>query len=149
MPKNNKVQFWRSVFCDVIEEYQHIKSITGTLSAINYEVALDGSSGGSRCSKVVRPSLSDFVCDVETAARRALSNNKQHLKFFLQYYVAGEPTRFSLETNAEAQKAQSQRFAEMVIPSVEQGDMNNEVMAKVGRIFLARRRNLCPVRKQQ
>ncbi len=60
---------WQRIFDTVIRKYIEVKMTHGTHKALNY--AHTSSGGGN--PYIVRPSLSDFICDVEIKARKALS----------------------------------------------------------------------------
>lgn len=66
---------WRQAFDAVIERYTHVKSTHGTngTQKVIDPRRLEQPSGTLRSHKLVQPSLSDFLCDVELAAKWALS----------------------------------------------------------------------------
>jgi hypothetical protein len=75
-------RFWKSAFQTVIEQYQEIRAANEGAGALNYE-KLSNAGGFATCTynpRVVKPTLSDFVCDVEIAARTTL--DKAELKTF-------------------------------------------------------------------
>lgn len=127
---------WRDIFLQVIEAYQQVKSTTGSIGSLNYEKALDGSSGGA-CSKYVKPSMSDFIGDVELAARAALSTNEE-LRFFYDHYVPVDAGRPSILTNAAAQREQASHYGETAVAEVPNNALNLAVMEKVGRVLQAK-----------
>jgi hypothetical protein len=85
---------WQQVFKEVMEHYVDAKSSTGSMKSLNYENALEGSVSGAN-TKVVKPSLSDFVCDVELAVRRVLSYNE--LVALFEHVYDGTPETPEIE----------------------------------------------------
>lgn len=85
--------------------FTETKMTHGTNAAIDYERALGGAKGPQNCTNVVRPSISDFISDVEVAARRALS--KPLFKRFRAVYV--DQLLFEDELTAEEKEAIEQK----------------------------------------
>lgn len=113
--KIDQHQRWRSIFAAVIEEYQDLKSRVGHTVSFDYEqIGMAAGGGGGRCTKIVAPNVSDFICDVELAARRVL--NPSEFGFFQHFYIGlADPN---------------------TIPH--KSALNMAVMEKVGRILQAR-----------
>jgi hypothetical protein len=109
----NKRAMWYGVFDEVVEQYQNIKSMLGTISGMNYEKALQGTEGSGGVN-LVRPMLIDFVADVELKAQRALKSNPDQLEHWKMYY------------------------ASLNHVSVLNTELNDKVKMKVGRMLLAK-----------
>ncbi len=136
--RTNVRQQWKDVFDAVIEHYQEVKSSNSHLGALNYEEAGVG-TGSGRCTKIVRPSNCDFICDVERAARRALRDNDEELAFFQTHYSGFSTKRPGIYTTKDAQiKAV---LDESYLPPLDptKGGLNDSVREKVGKILMARR----------
>jgi hypothetical protein len=86
-PRRNKKEFWRSVFRKVMSYYDELKSSHGTNSCEGFYKALsrEGTNGGKFNPRVVRATPSDFICDLELAARRVLT--KEEHRFFKLVYL--------------------------------------------------------------
>lgn len=80
---------WRSAFDVVIPTFMEIKQSHGHLGAIDYSKALEATGGGAS-KGIVRVSISDFLCEVEIAARRALT--AEEYDFFKTVYVNAAET---------------------------------------------------------
>jgi hypothetical protein len=71
-------------FNAVIPVWQETRSASGGLEAMDYGKNQGGFASNTACSAVVRPSKSDFSCDVEIAARRSLE--AAELAWFNEFY---------------------------------------------------------------
>jgi hypothetical protein len=71
-------------FNAVIPVWQETMAASGGLDAMNYGKREGGFASNTACSAVVRPSKSDFVCDIEIAARRSLE--VAELRWFKKFY---------------------------------------------------------------
>jgi hypothetical protein len=71
-------------FNAVIPVWQETRSASGGLEAMDYGKNQGGFASNTACSAVVRPSKSDFSCDVEIAARRSL--DAVQLAYFNKFY---------------------------------------------------------------
>lgn len=79
-------EIWRAAFFSVITAYQETKSVVGSTGAIDYaQAVLDPGTNLQSVDGHCKPSLSDFLCDVELAAKKAL--NEEDYKFFVKYFV--------------------------------------------------------------
>jgi len=89
--RNNK-KYWRYVFRKVISRYEEVKETRGTVSAPNIYDAVGNYSPGSLTfnPRVVRVNSSDFIADVELAAKRALENSPAELALFRAVYINGQ-----------------------------------------------------------
>jgi hypothetical protein len=57
-----------------MDHYMEVKRSHGSTPSRDYETLIeDGPPDGNRNTKFVRPNISDFLCDVELAAKRALT----------------------------------------------------------------------------
>ena len=74
---------WRQAFDSVIDIYVSVKSTHGSNRNIDYQ-KLEQTKGNSS-HKIVRPSPSDFICDVELAAAKTL--NEVELIIFRQCFM--------------------------------------------------------------
>jgi len=83
--QTNSRHEWINAFIAVMEQYREPRQTQGSVGALDYERA-GNSTGGARCSKIVRPSVLDFLCDVELAAHRALSNDQEAKVLFDFFY---------------------------------------------------------------
>ena len=83
--RTNSRHEWINAFIAVMEQYREPRQTQGSVGALDYERA-GNSTGGARCSKIVRPSVLDFLCDVELAAHRALSNDQEATTLFNVFY---------------------------------------------------------------
>lgn len=63
---------WVLVFDEVYAAYKELNETYGTNAAIDYFIALDGSSGGSGNTHYVTPNMGDFITDFELQAKRVL-----------------------------------------------------------------------------
>lgn len=90
-PKRNKKEFWRSVFRKTMAYYDELRASHGTNSCEGFYkgLAREGTNGGKHNPRVVRTSPSDFICDLELAARRVLS--KEEYRFFKLVYLDKDP----------------------------------------------------------
>lgn len=106
MKTKNLKSLWERAFSDVMEEYQEIKATLGSSSCEGFYNGLAREGGRTAMNtRVVRPSVIDFVADVELAARRAL--HPAEFTFFRQYYINGEnlqPERVELYDKTVQQK---------------------------------------------
>lgn len=69
----------------VVEMYLEQKRSHGSVGCMDYERALTATGGGGANPRIVRPTISDFICDVEIAARRALTQSEYAV--FQRLYV--------------------------------------------------------------
>lgn len=83
--KLNSREIWSKAFFSVISAYQETKTVIGTSGAIDYSKALLNPSTSLQVVGHIKPSLLDFICDVELTARKAL--NDEDFKFFQTYFV--------------------------------------------------------------
>lgn len=93
--RRNKKELYRSVFRRVMSRYDEIKSVNGTQSCAGFYAGLarEGSGGGFN-PKIVAPSASDYICDVEITARRVL--DKEEYRFFKLAYISKDEEVTSL-----------------------------------------------------
>lgn len=98
----NKKEFWRSVFRQVMARYEEIKSVNGTRSCAGFYKGLtrEGTNGGKFNPKIVTPTASDYICDVELTARRVL-NKHEHRFFKLVYLLKDQELTKLLETRED------------------------------------------------
>jgi hypothetical protein len=87
MPLKSRRTQQIEAFEAIIPVWQETRFASGGLDAMNYSRNEGGSASNTACSSVVRPSKSDFVCDVEISARRSLS--EKQLAYFNSYYRDG------------------------------------------------------------
>lgn len=80
---------WRLNFDAIITIFQERKVANGTIHCMDYEKAIDG-SGSANNPNHLTPSMSDFIADVELAARRVLKDNERLLEMFFRVYVRQE-----------------------------------------------------------
>lgn len=80
MHEIKQVVSWKESFDEVIDHYQSLKSSVGGVKGLDYS----RSGGGGNSANMIVVSPSDFICDVELAARRALSDKLYH-KFVACY----------------------------------------------------------------
>lgn len=118
----DNARFYRSVFRRVLSVYDEVKSIQGTMSCAGFYAKL-GSGAGSmgHSSRVVRVSDSDFICDVELAARRALAGDENELFYFQSVYI-DKDERFDRDVRGTLSE---ERMKQLV----------HNVQAKVGKIL--------------
>ena len=85
-PPRNKQAL--AAFAEVLTTYAEARTDSGVQASDYTEV--DKRQGGratyTRCNLIVRPTKSDFVCDVEVNARRVLTRDE--FGYFKRYYVA-------------------------------------------------------------
>lgn len=80
---------WVNAFDNTIAAYQEEREADSGLQAMAYGKNADaGCNNGGRCSAVIMPSYSDFKCDVEINAARALEDNPRMLTHFRKVYQA-------------------------------------------------------------
>jgi hypothetical protein len=85
-PRRNKREFYRSVFRKTISFYDELVVSNGTNSCEGLYKSMN--KDGSRIKynpKIIRATTSDFVCDVEVAAKQTLS--KEEHRFFSLVYI--------------------------------------------------------------
>jgi|SRR5581483_4923106 len=116
MLKGSKRFYWRSVFDEVMATYVEARWTAGSHQAINYERALEG-TGGSHAIGVVKPTLVDFLADVEVCAKVAL--NGTEFAFFADIATGRNPTQEELKDD---------KFV----------DLYNRVREKMGRLLIQR-----------
>ena len=102
---------WRKIFREVIARYNATRSKYTHVSMESFYAGLQRDAPQSSDNpNIVAPSESDFICDVEIAARRGLRESEY--EYFLDVYV---------------------NMIEMP-----KRNMNRRVAAKLGRLFLQR-----------
>jgi hypothetical protein len=84
----NKKRLWRQAFSKVMERYAELRMSDGSIGAFNYSEP-ESFNGGSFNSKIVGTSISDYICDVEIAARRALQGDPLLYSHFKSVYLSG------------------------------------------------------------
>lgn len=77
---------WQKAFTTVIDLYLETKATNGVSKAIDY-TRMGNGSGGTFNPRIVRPTKSDFICDVELIVKRALS--LEELASFRDIYILG------------------------------------------------------------
>jgi hypothetical protein len=77
-------QLHNLAFETVISSYQEAISVSGTMSAVNFEMNGAGKATHTKNSCLVKPSVSDFLADVEISARRSL--DEMELVYFKSSY---------------------------------------------------------------
>lgn len=89
MSTKRKRQQWKMVFEGIMSVYIDFKSVSGTLSCASLykSIARQGAGKGSFNSSVVQPYPSDFICEIEIIARKALNENE--LNFFNHSFKNG------------------------------------------------------------
>ena len=76
----SQIVHWKQAFDETIDHYHTLKSCNVSIKGLDYS-----KTGGGTNSNVIHCSASDFICDVELAARRVLSD---HLfEVFVDNYV--------------------------------------------------------------
>jgi hypothetical protein len=89
-PRKNKREYWRMVFRKVMARYDEFVATNGTMSCSQFYKNIEGGGGGSGFNlRVVRVTPTDYICDVELAARRALTP-PEHRFFKLVYLTKDE-----------------------------------------------------------
>jgi hypothetical protein len=84
----NRSQFYRA-FQQVLSIYQEKAQSSGTIPVMDYATNIGaGEADHTGSSSLVRPSVSDFLCDVEIAGRRALTDSE--FAYFKHFYLSGE-----------------------------------------------------------
>jgi len=74
---------WVLVFDEIMAAYKELKETYGTNAAIDYFIALDGSSGGSGNTHYIAPNMGDFIADCELQAKRVLVNGTDHTLYHI------------------------------------------------------------------
>lgn len=74
---------YKLAFDSVIDHYHSLKSSTGSIRGLDYSKTGQGTNNAN----ILRVSPSDFICDVELAARRALEEIPHLYKLFVRCYV--------------------------------------------------------------
>jgi hypothetical protein len=87
MPLKSERTLHIEAFEKIVPFYQETRYNSGGLSAMNYGKNDSGAATNTACSAVVRPSKSDFICDVEISAKRVLDADE--LSYFLRNYRDG------------------------------------------------------------
>jgi hypothetical protein len=89
---------WKLEFDDIIEKYQSVKVTNGSIGCMDYEQVMSGIDGGNTMN-IVTPNSSDFIADVELAARHALRNDPNLWTKFEHFYIwqAGDPDLADME----------------------------------------------------
>jgi hypothetical protein len=126
--RKNKREFWRGVFRRVMSRYDEIKSVNGTMSCTGFykTLAKDWQDGNKWNPKIIKASLSDFLCDIELTAKRTLSESDYRF-FRLVYMDKDEEIRaLLLDKQAENNKFNETKKA---------------VQEKLGEAFVARKLN--------
>lgn len=122
-----------NAFEETVCRYQECVAASGSISAINYgKGAEGGKSTHSGSSQTVKPSDSDFICDIEIAARRCLE--PAELSYWNLYYkscaVVVEPN-----DDMDCLQQHIESFPEKYQEAV--GSIDNRVRLKVGLRLLA------------
>ena len=102
----------------IISEFQEAKDSSGLLSATDYSKNAEaGKATSTKNSQQIQPSVSDFICDVEIAARRSLTETQ--LAYFKRHYLSAnvvvtvgedESLRAHLSTYPESQQLEVLAF---------------------------------------
>jgi hypothetical protein len=105
-PLPSKTSKEKQAFQAVIEQYMEIKSVNGTSSCSGFYRGLTKEGGRTGLNpRVVQAGPSEFIADVELAARRALSTDiSLHILFF-EEFVLGQATGMSTEDRERIEQA--------------------------------------------
>jgi hypothetical protein len=121
-----------NAFEEIVCRYQECVAASGGIGCINYGKGAEaGKSTHSGSSQTVKPSDSDFICDVEIAARRCLESAE--LSYFNLYYkscaVVVEPK------DVDCLKEHIESFPDKYQEAV--ASIDNRVRLKLGSRLLA------------
>jgi hypothetical protein len=84
--ENNQSRFYRSVFRRCMSAYDEFRSVQGTNSCSAFYCNLGQTMGGAKNNSRVIPTIpSDFICEVEIKAKRAL--NGAEYAYFKAVYL--------------------------------------------------------------
>jgi hypothetical protein len=83
---------WKRAFDETIEFYQEAKSTLGLIPAIDY-ANHPAATGGPSAGGYMKPTVVEYVADVELAARRVLSP-ELHLVFKALFVTSFEPVDY-------------------------------------------------------
>jgi hypothetical protein len=87
MPTRAERREAHKAFRQNIPLWQEMKAAGGGIQAIAYDRGNEaGKATYTRSTAKIRPSQSDFVCDTETNARRALQGHPHLLRYFVEFY---------------------------------------------------------------
>jgi hypothetical protein len=121
-----------NAFEETICRYQECVAASGGIQCINYgKGAESGKSTHSGSSQTVKPSDSDFICDIEIQARRCL--NSGELSYFNLYYKSCEVVVEPKDVDCLQQHIES--FPEKYWAAV--GSIDNRMRLKLGSRLLA------------
>lgn len=88
----NKQQFWRAAFRRVMQYYLEAKSAAYSSSVSGFYASMQAETkGAGYISRIIKPTLIDYVCDVEIVARGVL-NSYQYQLFRTLYIDLKEPS---------------------------------------------------------
>ena len=88
-PTTKSTTVYLQIFQEIVNIYQEKNESSGDLQAIDYaQGAQSGKASHSSASCIVRPSASDFIADVQIAARNCLAPGE--LAYWSRYYKTGE-----------------------------------------------------------
>ena len=88
----SKQQFWRAAFRRVMNYYLEAKSAAYSSSVGGFYAAMEAETKGSGyVARIIKPTLIDYVCDVEIVARGVL-NPSQYQLFRILYIDLKEPS---------------------------------------------------------
>lgn len=105
-----------------MERYEKVKPKTIALSSEGFYAGLSSEKGfnsSSFCSRVVIPTLTDFVCDVEITAKDVLTDYEY--KFFHSIFIDQE------------------EISDMIKSTDKFKRMEEHIVLQVGRAFMARK----------
>lgn len=84
----NYVEHHKKIFEGVLSYYLEVKATHGTTPSRDYEATLEnGPPSGGRNTKLVLPSLSDFICEIELVAKHSLSERPDLFAQFQAAYI--------------------------------------------------------------
>lgn len=84
----NYTDHHRKIFEGVLGYYIEVKATHGTTPSRDYETVIEnGPPSGGRNTKLVTPSLSDFLCDIELVAKHSLSERPDLFAQFQAVYI--------------------------------------------------------------
>ncbi len=78
--RENQLSRYRAVFTEIHDRYLEVKSVVGTYSCGKFYANFGQAPGSNRPQGVIEATPSDFIADVELAARSVL-NPKQYENF--------------------------------------------------------------------
>jgi hypothetical protein len=82
----NYVTHHKQIFESSMDHYMEVKKTHGSIQTLDYRHAAE-KVDGNRSSRLVTPDPSDFLCDVELAAKRALSQRPDLYSQFRAVYI--------------------------------------------------------------